>query len=538
MSHFYLEVISGCEPARRYRVEAGAVSIGRNQQNSIVLPPGEKSVSSHHAILYWYPDRITLQDLQSTNGTFVNDVRIDQQDITTGDTIGLGKSGPRLRLLESREELPDSPAPQPSSVSPLQVPGATEPAGTRRTAAADTPTDRHTPPLPLHPRAPGGSQTMELEQKLVHRRLDGSDMKQILRKDGRLERMLERGNIDNDQAHLLKTMKDTHHTTSRHWLVLTACTVSAALLVSGFFAVRSMRTQATLNRLLSLEQKLDDVESTIAQKRRNPEENHSELKRLIAELEQTQGDLISLRQDLGSDGFPATFDDPIEQGLNDILRRFGETQYRIPPEMLERVRHHVEVYTGRMAPTIRRFLKLKDRYFPLYFEVFSQQKLPVELAYVSMLESGFDPLALSHAGARGLWQFMPATARRYGLRVDDRVDERTDPLKSTHAAAAYFKDLISIFGGQSSLMLAMAAYNAGEGRIMGALRRIDDPMRNRDFWYIYRMGVLAEETNEYIPRILSLIIITENARFYGMADADGGVETRGYASPFPGLQNQ
>ena len=148
-------------------------------------------------------------------------------------------------------------------------------------------------------------------------------------------------------------------------------------------------------------------------------------------------------------------------------------------------------------------------------KIFEEKNLPLELAYISMLESGFNPKALSHAGARGLWQFMPATGRTYGLIVDDNVDERCDPEKATYAAAEYFKDLISIFGGKSSVMLAMAAYNAGEGRIMGALRKIDDPMRNRDFWYIYRMGCLAEETNEYIPRVLALMIIDTNPQMYG-----------------------
>jgi membrane-bound lytic murein transglycosylase D len=162
-------------------------------------------------------------------------------------------------------------------------------------------------------------------------------------------------------------------------------------------------------------------------------------------------------------------------------------------------------------------LQRKELYFPMINKIFREKNVPAELAYVSMLESGFNPKALSHAGARGLWQFMPHTGRRYGLIVDENLDERIIPEKATYAAAEYFKDLISIFGGRSSLMLAIAAYNAGEGRIMGALRKIDDPMRNRDFWYIYRMGHLAEETNEYIPRVLALMIIDEHPQHYGFS---------------------
>jgi membrane-bound lytic murein transglycosylase D len=214
----------------------------------------------------------------------------------------------------------------------------------------------------------------------------------------------------------------------------------------------------------------------------------------------------------------------VEELIAEILSRFGESSYHIPPQMVERVKHHLNVYSTRLKPTISRYLKRKEKYFPMIYPILKKNRLPLELAYVSMLESGFNPRALSHAGARGLWQFMPATGRSYGLRVDKQVDERTNPEKATHAAAEYFKDLIGIFGGRSSVMLAMAAYNAGERRIEGALRKIDDPMRNRDFWYIYRMGYLAEETNEYIPRVFAMIIISENPKLYGfVTDADPAV---------------
>jgi membrane-bound lytic murein transglycosylase D len=110
---------------------------------------------------------------------------------------------------------------------------------------------------------------------------------------------------------------------------------------------------------------------------------------------------------------------------------------------------------------------------------------------------------------------MPKTARDYGLEVSVHRDERTDPEKSTYAAAAYFKDLIAIFGSKSSVMLCMAAYNAGETRIINALKRINDPVNDRDFWYLYKKKWLAEETNEYIPQILALIIISEHMEEYG-----------------------
>jgi membrane-bound lytic murein transglycosylase D len=218
---------------------------------------------------------------------------------------------------------------------------------------------------------------------------------------------------------------------------------------------------------------------------------------------------------LKEEDFQRIYQDTVEMFINETMSSFGETDYHIPPQMTERVKYHLGVYSGQLKPVIERYLQRKMIYFPMICRIFAEKKVPLELAYISMLESGFNPKALSTAGARGLWQFMPKTGRDFGLIVNDLTDERCDPEKATLSAAEYFKDLIGIFGGQSSVMLAMAAYNAGEGRVMGALRKIDDPMRNRDFWYIYRMGYLAEETNEYIPRVLALMIIDKHPELYG-----------------------
>jgi membrane-bound lytic murein transglycosylase D len=121
--------------------------------------------------------------------------------------------------------------------------------------------------------------------------------------------------------------------------------------------------------------------------------------------------------------------------------------------------------------------------------------LPRELLAVAAVESGFNPSALSPAGARGLWQLMPATARRYGLVVEASRDERLDPLKSTAAAARYLKDL---YGRFQNWPLALAAYNAGEQRVERSLER-----RGGDFWTLNRLAALPEETRRYVPAVLA-----------------------------------
>jgi len=204
--------------------------------------------------------------------------------------------------------------------------------------------------------------------------------------------------------------------------------------------------------------------------------------------------------------------------LTAILQRFGENDYQIPPLMVERVEYYIKDFSSSRKCKIATFMDRRETYFPMIHRIFTEKNIPLDLAYVALLESGLDPKAISSAKAVGLWQFIPKTARKYGLKITAKQDERTNPEKATYAAAAYLKDLIAIFGSRSSMMLSMAAYNAGEERIIGALKLIDNPVRDRDFWYIYKNKWLAEETNEYVPKILALIIISEYPTEYGFAE--------------------
>lgn len=123
------------------------------------------------------------------------------------------------------------------------------------------------------------------------------------------------------------------------------------------------------------------------------------------------------------------------------------------------------------------------------------QGVPARLLSVARVESGLNPWALSPKGARGLWQFMPGTARRFGLRVDAQRDERIDPERATRAASQYLRFLRGLFGDWK---LALAAYNAGEGRVERAIGRGG----TRDFYELSRRGLLPEETRRYVPAVL------------------------------------
>ncbi|HVG09430.1 MAG TPA: LysM peptidoglycan-binding domain-containing protein [Thermoanaerobaculia bacterium] len=200
----------------------------------------------------------------------------------------------------------------------------------------------------------------------------------------------------------------------------------------------------------------------------------------------------------------------IETEVRRILRQFGD----VSPEqaylnvIVHETQQYVSFYRGKYREFFERSFLRKHKYWPTIQEVFASHKLPGELGYIAFVESGFQPKAMSHANAHGLWQFIPETGQRYGLiQKEDFYDVR----KSTEAAAAYLVDLLNIFGARSFL-LSTAAYNAGEGKIMNCLRRTDG-YDMRSFWDI--RSCLAVETQEYVPKIMAAAVISSDPKRFG-----------------------
>ncbi len=173
-----------------------------------------------------------------------------------------------------------------------------------------------------------------------------------------------------------------------------------------------------------------------------------------------------------------------------------------------RVQYFLDRFTGTRREVIERWLDRSTRYLHMVRDVFRQKGIPEDLAYTAMIESGFDPTAVSRVGAKGLWQFMARTARSYGLRVDHWVDERLDPEKSTNAAAAYLRDLHNQFG---SWLLAQAAYNAGDAKVTRAIRLT----RTNDFWELARTRHLRSETKDFVPAIQAMTVIARDPDQFG-----------------------
>jgi membrane-bound lytic murein transglycosylase D len=173
----------------------------------------------------------------------------------------------------------------------------------------------------------------------------------------------------------------------------------------------------------------------------------------------------------------------------------------------------VTLFTIEMRADIQQSLIRSAQYRKLIDRVLDEYKLPKALAFLPVIESAYLPRLTSRAGAHGIWQFMPETAREYGLRVDWWVDERADPDLSTRAAAIYLKDLYREF---RDWPLALAAYNCGPGRIHRAL----DETGSTTFWSLMEMSAIPRETRGYVPTFYAAILIASDPSAYGFRVAD------------------
>ena len=159
------------------------------------------------------------------------------------------------------------------------------------------------------------------------------------------------------------------------------------------------------------------------------------------------------------------------------------------------VRNYIKMYTEKKRGSVEVMLGLADYYFPIFDDIFDYYDIPNEMKYMAIIESALNPRAYSRARAVGLWQFMYGTGRIYGLEINSLVDERRDPIKSTHAAARFVKDLYNIYG---DWILVIAAYNCGPGNVNKAIRRSGG---KRNYWDIYYY--LPRETRGHVPAFIA-----------------------------------
>ena len=448
-------------------------------------------VSTHHAEIRFEGGQYVLFDVGSTNGTLVNGKLVRTHRLRSGDKIAFGaQGGPEVRF--DVEESFRNPRGNGSSL-PLQMPA---------------------PPRPERYPAPNqDAMALASEAQLrISRARAGS------------------GGRSSGQTMFIMadTMKKVEAATHRKDRKKTAGIVGAIVFLSligfGVLGVVIWQQKKQIEQIL---QKKDGLDKQIAkiqlamQIESDPDKLASLEDQLTALTGKAQAAIGEIeKKDKSEAQKLEQAGDELDRQIRYILSKFNAQTYAVPPIFKQRLKHYID-RNLRQAGT-KSIYKRKQQYWPMIVKEFSALGLPEEMGYVAWQESGFDPLAESAAKARGMWQFMDFRAREFGMRVDRArgVDDRTDVLKSTRGAARYLANLLAEFG-EDSFMLAIASYNKGENGMRRVLHEIAQQpggfrKDKRDFWHLYRLKKLPEETLEYVPQILAAAIIGNNPKKYGL----------------------
>ncbi|MDR1841221.1 MAG: transglycosylase SLT domain-containing protein [Holophagales bacterium] len=202
-------------------------------------------------------------------------------------------------------------------------------------------------------------------------------------------------------------------------------------------------------------------------------------------------------------------DDDMKSELERVEAAESDTAFDFPIDLNDKVLAFVGAFSGRSREIIQNSLSRGSRYIPMIHQVLAEEGLPLDLAYLPIVESGFRNEARSRAAAVGMWQFIRATGRTYGLQQDSWVDERRDPEKATRAAARFLKHL---YETNDDWYLALAGYNAGQGRVNGALQGTG----SRNFWDHARSRYLRTETKNYVPQFCAAVLVGKHPERFGL----------------------
>lgn len=507
MKRFFLTVLDGSAVARKVEVFS-SITLGRSHGNDLAFTGDEFSiVSSRHALVALKHQALWLRDLDSTNGTFVGKIKVTERELLGGEIIMLGPNGPAMR------------------VEVMDVPD--EPTGAETVVKGRETTTMSVAELGLFARQAGNrdgnkSLILEMARRLRSTNSPQEVMQGLLRDPERLARLLQGGVMPERVADWLGGIGNRFARSRRRilWIggVLGVFAV-AGLSVLGWqnysYRVKIKQQGNLISHIHELEKGLDAFSV-------DGEEQSPARAKVVHQLLAAERQLFNLREKLKLPDRAATYRNPLGSDVHRAFEEMGKRAFIVPESFIKTVESQIDYFTrpGNRA-TLERCFARKHRYLGLIREELEKKNLPKDFLYIAMQESLLDSLAQSGNDARGLWQMVPETAREFDLQVpenwkeaDPALDERTRPRASTRAAAKYLHTLYSEFGDAA---LAMAAYNAGAGKMRKTLRRIEDPINDRDFWYIYRMGMMSAETREYVPKIIAMILIDRDRAKYGFA---------------------
>jgi pSer/pThr/pTyr-binding forkhead associated (FHA) protein/soluble lytic murein transglycosylase-like protein len=460
---------SGRLAGTRHSLRDDVTRIGRSAENDVIITDAA-IVSGHHLEIRKVGATYRLCDLNSTNGTYLNGQRISEEVLLEPPcVIRLGADGPELSFV-----LEDAPV---VDLNQTILAGST--------------------PLVIPEPEPAPAGMSNVHQDLLSEAVERA-------------RMARRMGTGDSTVVIMRQMLDTAlHRTSRKFKVAIALLVCALIGTSGygFWKIQGLKKEKG-----QIDGQIQQVEAMLAQAKADSPETDQ----LIDQLDQYEDQAISLQSTLLYRVSSFEHEEAIKHEIRALMKEFGAETYSIPPEFVTRVKHFIELYQGPDRSNMERALGEAGKQMDTMRRIFEENSLPPDLAYIVLVESALSSDSASSAGAVGLWQFTPVTARAYGLRVDDHVDERLDTVKCTRAACKYIRDLILDFGAGSSVMLALAAYNLGPTKVKTAIRKVNDPIKQRNFWYLYRARAVPPETREYVPKVIAVMLIGRSPERYGL----------------------
>jgi hypothetical protein len=449
-----------------YQVPDGTTRIGRAPDNDIVIQgPLASTVSLHHVAI----DRngeCRIRDLESTNGTFVNGERVLETALAPNSSVRLGSQGPELYFTLD------------------------EPARAELNQTAVISEDLISSALP--PPKPGT--------------YDG-----LLTEGVERARQARAGGVDGQTMTIMREAmrRALRHSGRRLRLMLWG--LGAALIAVSGYAV--WETVQLNQQKIALDRRIGEIEAQLQRA-----SGADEADRLATQLDSYEAVGSQLERHILY-RFVQPHQDFVMDGIRGILTEFGSEVYSVPPEFSEQVEHYIQQYEGPDRPLMVRALGSAAGQISAIRRIMEEEHLPGDLAYLTVVESALGT-GESRMGAAGLWQFTPSTARAYGLRVADDVDERLNVAKATRAACRLLRQLILEFGSGSSTMLALAAYNSGPAKVKQAVQKaVQDPIKQRNFWYLYHVRALPSETREYVPKVVAAVIIGRNPGVFGFKSA-------------------
>jgi pSer/pThr/pTyr-binding forkhead associated (FHA) protein/soluble lytic murein transglycosylase-like protein len=459
---------SGALAGTRYPLADGTTCVGRGPANQIVLDgPDCAMVSQSHLEITRAGDRFRVRDLESTNGTWLDGERITEAEVAAGKTIRLGNQGPEFTFVVEQG-------------TPAELDRTIEmPIAAMAGIASSLP--------------PAGEHDQLLTEAVIRARHLRSEM-------GHGQTMtIMRHVID----HALNR-------TRRRWRRAVLALIAALAITA---AAGIWRVAVLVHQKHAIDARIREIEAQLEKADANPDQAD----RLVTQLNEYETQAQSLEHSAFYRLGPRNAGDYLTRELRAVMAEFGAEVYSIPPDFVERVNHYIEIDLGPNRSQISSALNGASRQVQLVRQVLEKEQLPPDLAYIPLVESAVTSTQASSAGAVGPWQLMAPTARAFGLRVDGQVDERKDLLKSTQASSRILRSLILDFGTGSSVMLALAAYNLGPARVKQAVvRTVRDPIKQRNFWYLYRTRALPAETREYVPKVFAAIIIGRDPQHFGL----------------------